>query len=69
MDARKPYARDAWAILFTHRLLELQPDLDIADAVSACRQIFAVAANMQPEMAAEVYSEGHPPRGLLQPPS
>jgi hypothetical protein len=60
MEPDKFDTRDAWAILFTQKLMELQPTLDLADAIRICKEIFAVAAGTPPETAAATYAEAYP---------
>jgi len=60
MEPGKFDTRDAWAISFTQKLMELQPTLDLPDAIRICKEVFAVAAGTPPEAAAETYAEAYP---------
>jgi hypothetical protein len=54
-------AVDAWSQVFARRLLELQPQLELADAIRACIEVLPSAADLDPEQAAEIFHFWNPP--------
>jgi hypothetical protein len=54
-------AADAWSQTFARRLLELQPQLDLADAIRACIEVLPSAADLDAEQAAEIFHFWNPP--------
>lgn len=54
-------AASAWSQSFARRLLELQPQLDLAGAIRACVEVLPEAYELDPEQAAEVFDVWNPP--------
>jgi hypothetical protein len=49
-------ASDVWAQAFVKRLMEIRPDLDLAEIIIACQEVFAQASRMEPGEAAEMFA-------------
>jgi hypothetical protein len=56
MDTKSVAPSDLWAIAFTARLLELQPDLGLARVILVCAEMFSEVGEVDPLEAAESYA-------------